>query len=110
MKKLGEKTEISMDIRTIIGITMVIISIAGTYFTLDAQVKSNRVEITRMKEYTNLNNEFRIKWPRGEMGALPDDAKQDLRISYLQKDVDYLRTVVKELEITQAKNQVDEIK
>jgi len=63
-----------------------------------------------MQDAVMLNEEFRIKWPRGEMGALPDDAKQDLRISYLQKDVDYLRTVVKELEITQAKNQVDEIK
>ena len=37
------------------------------------------------------------------MGALPDDAKQDLRIMYLQDDVEELKTVVKELEIENAK-------
>ena len=50
-----------------------------------------------------LNHEFRVKWPRGEMGALPDDAKQDLRIEYLQKEVEQLKAVVKELEIDNAK-------
>ena len=59
MSKLGDKTEVSMNIRTIIGIIMVIGSVAGTYFTLDAQVQSNKVEISRIKEYTDLNNEFR---------------------------------------------------
>ena len=98
MTKLGEKTEISMDVRTIIGIMMVIISIAGTYFTLDAQVKSNRVEITRIKEYTDLNNEFRIKWPRGEMGALPDDAEQNLRLTYIEKQIEEQRKILRTLE------------
>ena len=37
------------------------------------------------------------------MGALPDDAKQDLKIEYLKKDVQYLKEVVKELEIENAK-------
>jgi hypothetical protein len=32
------------------------------------------------------------------MGALPDDAKQDLRIEYLQKDVEKLQDLIKELE------------
>ena len=32
------------------------------------------------------------------MGALPDDAKQDLRIEYLQKDVEELHLLIKELE------------
>jgi len=37
------------------------------------------------------------------MGALPDDAKQDLKIEYLQEDVEYLEGVVKAIEIEQAK-------
>ena len=31
------------------------------------------------------------------MGALPDDAKQDLRIEYLQKDVEKLQSIIEEL-------------
>ena len=38
-----------------------------------------------------MNSEFRIKWPRGELGALPDDAVQDLNIEYIQEEVDQLQ-------------------
>ena len=36
----------------------------------------------------NLNSEFRVKWPRGELGALPDDAEQNMRLDMLEKIVD----------------------
>ena len=95
---IKENTEISMDIRTIVGVIVGILSIAGTYFTLDAQVKSNRVEVNRIKEYVNLNNEFRIKWPRGEMGALPGDAEQNLKITYIEKQIEEQRKILRTLE------------
>ena len=107
---ISEGSKINLDIKTLISIVIGIVSMAGIWFTLTAEIAQLQLDVVRMQDAVQLNEEFRIKWPRGEMGALPDDAKQDLRISYLQKDVDYLRTVVKELEITQAKNQVDEIK
>ena len=34
------------------------------------------------------NNEFRIKWPRGEMGALPADGEQFMLIEDLYKSVE----------------------
>ena len=107
---ISEGSKINLDIKTLISIVIGIVSMTGIWFTLTAEIAQLQLDVVRMQDAVQLNEEFRIKWPRGEMGALPDDAKQDLRISYLQKDVDYLRTVVKELEITQAKNQVDEIK
>ena len=62
-----------------------------------------QLDVIRMQDAVELNEEFRIKWPRGEMGALPDDAKQDLKIMYLQEEVKYLKEVVKQLEIDNAK-------
>ena len=44
-----------------------------------------------MHDAVEMNSEFRIKWPRGELGALPDDAVQDLNIEYLQRDLDQLQ-------------------
>jgi len=44
-----------------------------------------------MQDAEEMNSEFRIKWPRGELGALPDDAVQDLNIEYLQKEMDKLQ-------------------
>ncbi len=107
---ISESSKINLDVKTLISIVVGIVSMAGIWFTLTASIAQLQLDVYRMQEHVELNDEFRTKWPRGEMGALPDDAKQDLRISYLQKEVDYLRTVVKDLEITQAKNQVDEIK
>jgi len=43
------------------------------------------------------NTEFRILWPRGEMGALPDDARQDMLIEGVQMDVEDLREIQKEV-------------
>jgi hypothetical protein len=48
--------------------------------------------------FIEMNNEFRIKWPRGELGALPADAKQDLMIEFLQERVLKLEEKVEELE------------
>ena len=34
-----------------------------------------------------MNSEFRVKWPRGELGALPDDAEQNIRLDFLENKV-----------------------
>ena len=99
MTELSENSKVSLDIKAVIGI----ISIAGVWFTLTAEIAQLQLDVIRMQDAVALNEEFRIKWPRGEMGALPDDAKQDLRISYLQEDVEQLKYVVKALEIDNAK-------
>jgi len=100
---IGEESKVKLDIKTLVGIVVGIVSLAGIWFTLTAEISQLQLDVVRMQDAVHLNEEFRLKWPRGEMGALPDDAKQDLRIEYLQKEVDYLRTVVKNLEIEQAK-------
>ena len=100
--ELTEQSKVSLDIKAVIGMVIGIISIASVWFSLTAQIAQLQLDVIRMQDATDLNEEFRIKWPRGEMGALPDDAKQDLRIMYLQKDVEELKSIVKELEIKAA--------
>ncbi len=101
--ELSENSKVSLDIKAVIGAVIGIVSIAGVWFTLTAEIAQLQLDVIRMQDAVELNEEFRIKWPRGEMGALPDDAKQDLRISYLQEDVEQLKYVVKALEIDNAK-------
>lgn len=100
--ELSDKSKVSLDVKAIIGMIVGIISIASVWFSLTAQIAQLQLDVIRMQDATDLNEEFRIKWPRGEMGALPDDAKQDLRIMYLQKDVEELKDIVKDLEIKAA--------
>ena len=103
MAHLSETSKVSLDIKAVIGAVVGIVSIAGVWFTLTAEIAQLQLDVIRMQDAVALNEEFRIKWPRGEMGALPDDTKQDLRISYLQEDVEQLKYVVKALEIDNAK-------
>ena len=101
--EISEKSKVSLDIKAVIGAVAGIISVASVWFTLTAEIAQLKLDIVRMQDAVKLNEEFRIKWPRGEMGALPDDAKQDLKITYLQDDVNQLKYIVKALEIDNAK-------
>lgn len=98
MSELSEKSEVKLDIKTLIGIVVGIVTIAGIWFDLTAKISEIESTLVRLEYNQTLNDEFRIKWPRGEMGALPDDAKQDLRIEYLQKDIEELQSLIKELQ------------
>tara|TARA_B100001113_G_scaffold233432_1_gene191768 strand:- start:2126 stop:2428 length:303 start_codon:yes stop_codon:yes gene_type:complete len=97
MDELSEKSQVKLDIKTLIGIVIGIVTVAGIWFDLTAKISNIEASIMRLEYNQTLNDEFRIKWPRGEMGALPDDAKQDLRIEYLQKDVEKLQEIIEEL-------------
>ena len=88
---LQEGSKVSLDIKTLVGIVAMILSIAGVYFTLTGEIAQLQLAVVRLQDSEKINTEFRIKWPRGELGALPDDAKQDLRIEYLQADLDELQ-------------------
>ena len=92
---INESSQVKLDIKSLVGIILTILSIAGVWFSLTAQLSQLQLDVVRMQDTVKMNNEFRVKWPRGELGALPDDAKQDLRIEYLQKDLEELKAQLK---------------
>lgn len=93
----NEVPEISDDMHLAIPLRNIIAMIAFTavatmsYFgimerinVLEHEMQMKNIEIVQ-------NSEFRIKWPRGELGSLPADARQDMLIEGLQRNVDELR-------------------
>jgi hypothetical protein len=105
MNELSENTKFNINVKTIIAICIGLISIASVYFTLIAEIQQMHLSLMRVESELNMNSEFRIKWPRGELGSLPDDAEQNMRLLYLEKyqdkgikDIDALKLKVKELE------------
>jgi hypothetical protein len=94
---IKESSQISLDIKTLVGIVLSILAIAGVWFSLTAQLSQLQLDVIRMQDAVEMNSEFRIKWPRGELGALPDDAKQDLRIEYLQESLGELKAEIQSL-------------
>ena len=42
------------------------------------------------------NTDFRIKWPRGEMGSLPADSEQFMLIEHIAGELEKLATEIEE--------------
>jgi hypothetical protein len=92
--EVQQNTQFQLDLKTLIGLLAGFISIAGVYFTLTSEIAQLQLDNIRIQSSVLLNEEFRIKWPRGELGALPDDARQDLRIEYLQRDLEAVEALI----------------
>ena len=85
---VSDKTAISMPMRNLISILAA--TGIGVYAFFGIQERLNNVETrnTLMEADLVKNTEFRIKWPRGELGALPADAQQDLLIEFLSSQLE----------------------
>ena len=105
MSGLNEKSKVTLELKALVGLVVGIVSIVGIWFSLTAEISQLKVDILRMEDDVLLNDEFRIKWPRGEMGSLPADAKQDLQLHYLEEQVGDLIDRVHQLEIDVTKLQ-----
>ena len=67
-------TQFQLDLKTLVGLLAGFLSIAGVYFTLTAEIDQLQIDSIRVQSSVLLNEEFRSKWLRGELGALTDDA------------------------------------
>ena len=47
-----------------------------------------------MNSDVEMNTEFRIKWPRGEMGSLPADSEQFMLIEHLAGELEKLTSEI----------------
>ena len=85
---VSSSTAISMPMRNLISILAAVG--VGVYAFFGIQERLNNVETrnTLMEADLTKNTEFRIKWPRGELGALPADAQQDLLIEFLSSQLE----------------------
>ncbi len=71
-------------------ITMVAIGTWAYFGVIEKQNKiSTRLEL--MEKDLTENTDFRIKWPRGQLGSLPADSEQFMLIEDLYKQVEKLQ-------------------
>jgi hypothetical protein len=95
---LTQAGKVNLDMKSLVGIVIMIMSIATVYFSLQGKIAQLELDVVRMQDTLVVNTEFRIKWPRGELGALPDDAVQDINIEYIKAEIQELKEHLEELE------------
>jgi len=94
---ISEEARVQMPMKTVASlIAMVAIGTWAYFGIIETQNKlSTQVELMT-KDLTE-NTEFRIKWPRGQLGSLPADSEQFMMIEDLYKSVDKLNAHIENM-------------
>ena len=94
---ISDEARVQMPMKTVVSlITMVAIGTWAYFGIIETQNKlSTQVELMQ-KDLTE-NTEFRIKWPRGQLGSLPADSEQFMMIEDLYKTTDKLNAHIESM-------------
>ena len=88
--KISDNTSVAMPMRNLIAIIGAVAVGTMAYFNIVEQLNQHKTKLELFEKDLQHNTEFRIKWPRGEMGSLPADAEQFMLIEDLYKTVEKL--------------------
>ena len=88
--KLNEGTEVALPLRNIISMIAFTSLATWAYFGIVERLNLVETQQTMMQSDLGQNTEFRIKWPRGEMGSLPADSEQFMLIEHLAGELESL--------------------
>ena len=87
---VSDRTKFAMPVRNLISLIASVAVGVWAYFGIIERL--NRIETNNIMMQADLikNTEFRIKWPRGDLGSLPADAEQFMLIEHLSGEFDKL--------------------
>ena len=94
---ISEEAAVQMPMKTVA--SLIIIVALGTmgYFQIIERLNVADTRIQIMEKDLEENTEFRIKWPRGQLGSLPADSEQFMMIEDLYKSTDKLNKHIEDM-------------
>ena len=93
---MSDDTKVAMPIRNIISIVGAVAVSTWAYSGVIERLNRIETKLEVKEEAIGLNSEFRINWPRGTMGSLPDDAAQNRDIQAIQLELERIMEEVEE--------------
>jgi len=95
--KISEEAAVQMPMKTVASLIALVALGTWAYFgVIETQNKlSTQVELMQ-KDLTE-NTEFRIKWPRGQLGSLPADSEQFMMIEDLYKTTEKINAHIENM-------------
>ena len=99
--KVNENTSIDMPLKNLLSIIGAVAIGVWAYFGIIERL--NHIETNGKLMITDVdkNTEFRIKWPRGEMGSLPADSEQFMLIEHMAKQLENIQKQMEEMKFNQ---------
>ena len=88
--RLNDDTELTMPLRNLLSIVAGVAIGVWAYFGVVERLNTIETQLLIMGQETELNSEFRVRWPRGELGSLPADAEQFMLLNHLDTQLEKL--------------------
>jgi len=94
---ISESAAVQMPMKTVA--SLIIIVALGTmgYFQIIERLNIADTKLELMNSDVEQNTEFRIKWPRGQMGSLPADSEQYMMLEDLYKTTDRINKHIEDM-------------
>ena len=87
---VSDNTKFAMPVRNLISLIIAVALGGWAYFGIVERLNKIETQMVLFESDLVKNTEFRIKWPRGDLGSLPADAEQFMLIEHLSGEFDKL--------------------
>ena len=94
--KISDEAKVQMPMKTVVSLIALVAIGTWAYFGIIETQNRISTQLEIMNKDLEHNTEFRIKWPRGMLGALPADQEQFMMIEDLYKSVDRLQKAIED--------------
>jgi hypothetical protein len=95
--KISEEAAVQMPMKTVASLICMVAIGTWAYFGIIETQNKIQTTVELMQKDLVENTDFRIKWPRGQLGSLPADSEQFMMIEDLYKTTDKLNTHIESM-------------
>ena len=94
---IGEEARVQMPMKTVASLIVIVAMGVWGYFGIVEKLNQHSTRLELMEKDLTENTDFRIKWPRGQLGSLPADSEQFMMIEDLYKTTDKLNAHIENM-------------
>ena len=88
--KISEQAAVQMPMKTVASLITLVALGTWAFFGIQENLNRMNTKLEIFEKDLSMNTEFRIKWPRGQAGSLPQDQEQFMMIEDLYRTTDRL--------------------
>ena len=95
--KISEEAAVQMPMKTVASLIALVAIGTWAYFGIIETQNKISTTVELMEKDLIENTEFRIKWPRGQLGSLPADSEQFMMIEDLYKTTEKINAHIENM-------------
>ena len=95
--KISEEAAVQMPMKTVASLIALVAIGTWAYFGIIETQNRLSTQVELMSKDLIENTEFRIKWPRGQLGSLPADSEQFMLIEHMSGQVEKIETAMQDM-------------